>query len=196
MKMSGSGSIFKGVARFFGFVLVILAANAYGLNRGVVLSWDAPPVDENISTYRIFYGTNSAALTNVITITTPDAYGGYVVSGLQSDRTYYFAIQSSDSDGHNSDLSQVVSVPLPTPLRPNLIPQWFYDGNGVPFAVTISWTNSTSTDWEFDTSTDMFHWTSFDSGHSIDGTSSMQVSETYYFFDPSEYRIFFRAVDF
>jgi hypothetical protein len=170
--------------------------SAFAVNRGVVLSWDAPVQTNNIVEYLILYGIDTTNLTQTITTIDPDAYDGTVINGLPSGHTYYFAVISFDSANNSSPLSEEVSITLPTPLPPNLSPQFVDDGFGNPYGVYISWTNSTSTDWYFQYSTDMFNWSNYDSDHSVEGTSSMQVTE-FYPLDPTEdNQIYFRVVDY
>jgi len=77
------------------------------------LSWTAPTQNTDgtqltdLAGYKIYYGTTSGQLTQVISI---NATGSttYVVSGLASG-TYYFAVTAYASDGTESAQSDVGS---------------------------------------------------------------------------------------
>ena len=79
----------------------------------VALSWDVPTqtVDgqtlQNLSGYRIHYGTNQNALVNSIEVSSAGA-NTFTVQSLKPG-TYYFAVRAITADGGESALSNVVS---------------------------------------------------------------------------------------
>lgn len=166
-------------------ILFILsgAGNLFGATRGVVVSWDASP-DEGIAEYHIFYGTRSGIYTNAQTAHDPS---GEVIVGLLPDVTYYFAVMAVDLDGHMSPLSGEVSATIATPRPVKLSTEIYTDGNGVPYGMTITGTNSTLTDWELDYSTDMVNW------YYLTGNHSIEVWDFEYFDEADQ--MFFRLVD-
>jgi len=77
------------------------------------LSWEAPVQNTNgsilndLTGYTIYYGTNSAALTQTIIITNPSETT-YVVKNLSAG-TYYFSVAADASDGTQSSQSTIGS---------------------------------------------------------------------------------------
>jgi len=77
------------------------------------LSWTVPAQNTdgssltNLAGYRIYYGTDSTAMTNVVQVVGASTTS-YTVSNL-SPGTYYFAIKAYNVAGTESDLSGVVS---------------------------------------------------------------------------------------
>lgn len=80
----------------------------------VALSWNVPTqtVDgqtlQNLSGYRIHYGTNQNALVNSIEVPSAGA-NTFTVQSLKAGTTYYFAVRAITADGGESELSNVVS---------------------------------------------------------------------------------------
>jgi len=78
------------------------------------LRWLPPTTNEDSSTledlagYKIYYGTSSDSLPNVITINNP-GLSAYVVEGLAENVIYYFAIKAIDFSGNESVFSNIVS---------------------------------------------------------------------------------------
>ena len=166
------------------FCLLNTAGNIFGATRGVVLAWDAPTGTNTIAAYHVFYGTKSGVYTNSVTAYDPS---GLVIQNLQGDTTYYFAVMAIDTDGNSSALSAEASLLLLTPKPVKLETQVYTDGNGVPFAMTITGTNTTTTDWEIDYSSDLINWNYLTGDHGTD------VYALVYFSDAD--RMFYRLVD-
>jgi hypothetical protein len=82
-------------------------------NGSATLSWipptrntDGSPLN-NLSGYRIYYGTNAGALDQTVQINNPSVTR-YVIERL-SPATYYFAVRSLTATGTESPLSNVAS---------------------------------------------------------------------------------------
>ncbi len=79
----------------------------------VTLTWTAPTQNTdgtqltNLASYRIYYGTNSAALTQTVDVTNA-SISTYVISNL-SPGTWYFAVKAKSVAGVESDLSNMAS---------------------------------------------------------------------------------------
>jgi hypothetical protein len=92
------------------FAIVVGAAAATG---SATLTWVAPVQNtdgsllNDLTGYTIYYGTNSAALTQTIKITNP-AETTYVVDNLSAG-TYYFSVAADASDGTESSQSALGS---------------------------------------------------------------------------------------
>ena len=63
---------------------------------------------QNLSGYRIHYGTNQNAMVNSIEVPSAGA-NTYTVQNLRAGTTYYFAVRAITSDGDESEISNVVS---------------------------------------------------------------------------------------
>jgi hypothetical protein len=80
------------------------------------LDWVAPTLNTNgtpltnLAGYRILYGTNPSALTNVITITSASTTS-YEISNLNAG-TWYFTIEAYNTDGTDSSPSVSASLTI------------------------------------------------------------------------------------
>lgn len=80
----------------------------------VALSWNVPTqtVDgqtlQNLSGYRIHYGTNQNAMINSVEVPSAGA-NSYTVQNLKAGTTYYFAVRAVTADGDESEISNVIS---------------------------------------------------------------------------------------
>jgi hypothetical protein len=76
------------------------------------LSWVAPTQNSNgsaltnLAGYNIYYGTDSGALTQTAQVANPAALG-YVLNGLVTGTTWYFAVTSYTSSGEESARSSI-----------------------------------------------------------------------------------------
>jgi hypothetical protein len=79
-----------------------------------MLNW-LPPTDNtdgstltDLAGYNIYYGTSPGSLTNVIS-NVDIGLSTYVIENLQTDTTYYFSMTAINTNGVESDLSNVIS---------------------------------------------------------------------------------------
>jgi hypothetical protein len=92
---------------------ITVAAPAAPTVRAATLSWTAPTQNtdgtalSSLAGYRIYYGTSSTALTQVIDVRSA-GITTYVLENL-APSTYYFAVRAYDSAGAESTNSNVVS---------------------------------------------------------------------------------------
>lgn len=90
----------------------ITVAQSGSGSGNATLTWTAPTSNTDgsaltdLAGYKIYYGTSSTALNQVVTVTS--GVTSYIVEGLTSG-TWYFAIRSYTSVGTESALSNVVS---------------------------------------------------------------------------------------
>ena len=63
---------------------------------------------EDLAGYKLYYGTSSDKLNNVIKIDNP-GLSTYVIDGLSENVTYYFAIKAIDFAGNESIFSNITS---------------------------------------------------------------------------------------
>jgi hypothetical protein len=90
------------------------AAVATPVTGKATLSWVAPTQNSdgsaltNLAGYNIYYGTDSSALTQTVQVANA-ATLSYVVSGLPTGTTWYFAVTSYSTSGEESTPSAVSS---------------------------------------------------------------------------------------
>ncbi|MGH8256063.1 MAG: putative Ig domain-containing protein [Steroidobacteraceae bacterium] len=78
------------------------------------LTWVAPTTNsdstalEDLTTFRIFFGTSRSALTNIVDVVADGNTDGFIVTGLARG-TYYFEVSAVDSAGRQSTPSNEVS---------------------------------------------------------------------------------------
>ena len=75
------------------------------------LLWDAPV--NSVTGYRVYYGTSSRSYSQALGSGAFVATSTYVVTGLQSGRTYYFAVTAVDAAGVESGFSNEASKTIP-----------------------------------------------------------------------------------
>ena len=75
------------------------------------LSWTAPAA--SVVGYRVYYGTSSRSYSQALGSGAFVATSTYVVTGLQSGRTYYFAVTAIDAAGAESGFSNEASKTVP-----------------------------------------------------------------------------------
>jgi hypothetical protein len=96
------------------FAITVSKAPATSAPGTAVLTWTPPTTRANNTTlsnlagYRIAYGTSATVLHESINVANP-GLSSYVVENLKPG-TYYFVVRAYDSTGHESDLSNVISV--------------------------------------------------------------------------------------
>jgi hypothetical protein len=180
----------------FALILVVFllasGVHVYG-SSSVLLTWNPPAGGQVVAGYHIFYGTKSGIYTNSVTSTDPiDDPNGFIIANLNGNTTYYFAVQAVGTNGVSGRLSNEASAALLTPQRVVLQTQVYTDGNGVPFAMTISGTSSTTTTWELDASPDLVNWTAVAENH-FNGDPNTDVSYDVYFSDAPQ--LFYRVIE-
>jgi hypothetical protein len=128
-------------------------AGTPGSNK-VWLTWTAINDGDlgKMSSYDLRYSTSAItddgsfnAATQVAGVPAPDTAGSaesFIVTGLSSTTTYYFAIKGVDSFGHASPLS---NVPVVTTTEADVVPpNWIGDLKGVPSGISggvdLTWT--------------------------------------------------------
>jgi hypothetical protein len=175
------------------FCLLTCAGHVLG-SSSVLLTWN-PPASGTVAGYHIFYGTQSDVYTNSITSTDPiNDPNGFIIANLTGNTTYYFAVQAVDTNGVGSPLSNEASATLLVPQPVVLQTQIYTDDNGVPFAMTISGTSSTTANWQMYSSPDLVNWTAIpDAANHFNGDPNTDVSYDVYFSDAP--RLFYRVVE-
>jgi hypothetical protein len=105
----------KSSASLPNFTITVAAAGTpVTSGKGVALSWDVPTqaVDgtqiENLSGYRIHFGTNKDALVRSVEIPSAGILNT-VIDNLPAG-TYFFAVRAVTADGNQSELSNVVTT--------------------------------------------------------------------------------------
>ncbi len=90
------------------------AVTSPATTANATLSWVAPTQNSdgtpltNLAGYNIYYGTDSSALTQTIQVANPAALS-YVITGLATGTTWYFAVTSYTSAGQESARSPTSS---------------------------------------------------------------------------------------
>jgi hypothetical protein len=126
MKCGNSLQPAKGRPIFFplfilGFVFAILVS-LWGVPNiqaaDVTLSWDRN-AEPTVVGYRVYYGTSSRSYSDVVNAGTSTTY---VVTGLDSDRKYFFTVTAYDSEGNESGFSNEVSWGTNAAPSPGSVP--------------------------------------------------------------------------
>lgn len=102
-------------------VCLLLLSHAYGIrpDTQVELQWDANK-EEDVILYRLYYGVDHKDLNNTIDITGRTTTS-IVVSNLEPNTTYYFALTAIDKAGQESIRSGEIAChtySLQTPSKP------------------------------------------------------------------------------
>ncbi len=100
---------------FFGNIMISTVFSARAHAADITLKW-ARNTEPDIAGYKIFYGIQSQAYDNVITINdtaTEPEQCEYTIYGLQEGQTYYIALKSFDLGGNESAYSEETSVLIP-----------------------------------------------------------------------------------
>lgn len=128
----------------------LLASNATG--NSIQLTWTAPGDDGNsgtataydirLSTSNINSGTFNSA-TIISNLPTPKAAGQpetLIVSGLDQEVTYYFALKTVDEAANWSDLSNVVNATTVDETPPNAINDLQVETGSLTGSISLNWT--------------------------------------------------------
>ena len=93
------------IAFFFVFLFTIQAAHA----AEITLAWDRNP-ESNIAGYKVYYGSESGAYSNVIDI---GSYTSCTISGLEAGETYFIVATAYDTSGDESTYSGEIAYTVP-----------------------------------------------------------------------------------
>jgi hypothetical protein len=97
------------LARFFLLSVFLAFSPSILAASGVSLAWNANP-ENNITGYRVSYGTSSGVFPNVVNVgTNPIAY----ISGLYEGTTYYFVVAAVNQAGLQGEASDETSYLVP-----------------------------------------------------------------------------------
>jgi hypothetical protein len=132
------------IISFIGSTDCIFGSEVMQLNWGL-------STNSNIAYYSVFYGTQSFDYTNVLICPGPDTDYA-IIENLELGTTYYFAVQATDVDGHNSDLTKEVSFVFPINLQTQI------DYEQEPPEIFITSESVLSGSWEIESSTDLQTW--------------------------------------
>ncbi len=118
---------------------IVLYAQKPTGSTGVELTWNALP-DEGITSYNIYYGTQSGAYSSSVNC---GNVNDFILRGLTPGQAYYFAVTAEDDygnqSGYSSEASSQVAGPVPVVVQ--------VQGTTVALeAVDVSWTPSTDQD--------------------------------------------------
>ena len=102
---------------------------------GLLLSWSPNPVEDQVTSYRVSYGTSSGSYSSQRTTTATSLY----LSGLSNGVTYYVMIQASDAGGNLSVPSSEVSLLTANTTTPDS-PEGLVATSDLKAAVRTSWT--------------------------------------------------------
>ena len=98
------------------FSIDVVAATSAGSGTATV-AWMAPTENSNgtaltnLAGYYVYYGTDSSSLTESVQVSNAKTLS-YVVNGLASGKTWYFAVSSYTTAGQQSSLSTISSKSL------------------------------------------------------------------------------------
>jgi len=108
--------------RFYRIAVLALALMlfipAISIAAEVTLEWDSNPVEEDVDSYKVYYGLSSRDDVNSQYYGTYEFKGDDVgnptdtISGLKSGQRYYFAVTAS-SDGYESNFSDEIYYDVP-----------------------------------------------------------------------------------
>ena len=101
----------------FGFIFS--GFNSISLAKDVTLQWDANPESDNIAYYKVYYDDDASGppydgtglFVNEVSVASGfpvDESYPVIISGLNEDKIYYFAVTAVDGDGLESDVSNEV----------------------------------------------------------------------------------------
>jgi phosphodiesterase/alkaline phosphatase D-like protein len=154
-------------------------------STSVALSWTAPGDDGNVGTasqYDIRYSTavitsaNFTAATKTVSAPTPQTSGGaesFMVTGLSSGTTYYFAVKAADEVPNWAAISNVVSgaTVIIAPAPPTLASP-ASGATGIATGPTLTWNSSaTATSYRVQVSIDAAFGTMFVNQSNVSATS-------------------------
>lgn len=170
---------------------IVLQAQAVANPPGVQLTWNAIG-NEGIVGYDVYYGTSSGNYSYVM------GYGvtnDVVITGLDGDQTYYFAVTAVDEYGNETAFSNEASTAAPNPTPMILEIETYTDGNGQPYAMEINTPSTVFGNWEMDYSTDLVNWTPYTYGYGPGNGDGYDV-DAFVGIDLTQPQIFFRVINY
>lgn len=111
-----------------------------GKGGEVEASW--PKSTDGATQYKLYYGTSKGSYSKSIAVASAASTVSQIVSGLENDKTYYFAITSVSDKGAESAYSGEVSA-APTDTTAPAIPADVTAESQSGGSVTMSWTLNT-----------------------------------------------------
>lgn len=117
-----------------------LTVSSTGKGGEIKAEW--PKSTDGATQYKLYYGTSKGSYTKSVAITSTASTISQTVSGLENDKTYYFAITSISAKGAESAYSSEVSA-APTDTTAPAIPAGVSAASQGSGSVTISWTLNT-----------------------------------------------------
>jgi hypothetical protein len=99
------------------FTLSTYIYSQTGSTVSATLEWDPNPASENVTGYRIHWGTNPKVYTQSMNVTETTGK----VSGLSKNVTYYFAVtavRGSQESLFSDEVSSLYTEPEPQPPKP------------------------------------------------------------------------------
>jgi hypothetical protein len=107
------GWLFLFSFQFFAYIIVMLSFfPELALALDVTLVWD--PSQEDIVGYRLYYGRESRNYSTVIDVGEDT---NHRITGLEDDRTYYFAVTAYDSSIRESAYSEEIAYPYTSSMN-------------------------------------------------------------------------------
>jgi hypothetical protein len=104
---------------FAAFVLGFLLSGGGPASAAIAdLTWNRN-AESNVVNYRVYYGTSSSLLTNVVSVGNNTAL---TVADLDQGNTYYFAVSAINNLGLESPLSALISLSVPANPPPTPYP--------------------------------------------------------------------------
>lgn len=140
-------------------IFLVAGAGRVSGAQSVEVSWDHSNTPD-ISHYQVFYGSQSGVYTNSVIVVGYNAE--QIIYNLQSGVTYYFAVQATDVDGHNSALSEEVSYSVP--VLPPVILQTEVVLDGQQLELQITGSVVPAGGWSLESSTDLISWSPLPGG--------------------------------
>lgn len=117
------------------FLILVASTLTCFASQSVSVRWTANP-ETDISYYKVLYGTSAGTLNQSVSVSGSTST---VISGLEDDTTYHFALQAVNTAEMASDVSSVVDYRTAGTTVPNLFPELAVHGeNGAELENEVS----------------------------------------------------------